>query len=166
MKNALRFLALSLALAFPAWAHAQLTLTLEKPNQAGLPGATLSYIGTLTNGGATPLFLTGSNFTLDNDNFTLDDSPFLDGLGDPASLDGGASYTGELFTVLIGANAASQIGLGTFIVIGGAEEGAQETLAVASFSAAAAPEPATLVLLTCGMTVGIVLRRRTVASRQ
>ena len=95
MKKGCRVFVACLFVIFPAAAHAQLTLRLEKPNQAGSPGATLSYIGTLTIIGAMPVFLSGDSFTLDSPNFTLDDSSFLAALGGITALNEGNSYTGE-----------------------------------------------------------------------
>jgi hypothetical protein len=154
MKTALRLLALGLLLACPTLARAQLDFTLSSPNQSGQPGDTLTFAGTLTNTGAAALFLNGDDFTLNGNGMTLDDSPFLTGA--PLSLDANQSYTGTLFTVAIDPNASFQNASGTFSILGGANDTAQDTLATQPFTVAVVPEPGGQVLLMGSLVMGVL----------
>lgn len=147
-------LILTLALLAPAPAQAQLQLALNNPFRVTIPGRLLTFTGTLTNPGATPIFLNGSTYNLTGTGLTLDDSSFL--ANAPLSLNGGESYTGEFFTILVGVNAPSQIAPGSFIVLGGTTDSAQNTVATQNIQVTVgAPEPGTQVLCLLGAGVAL-----------
>lgn len=160
MKYLRLWLAASLLLLMPAFAHAQLTLTFDTPNQSGQPGDTLTFAGTLTNTSASLLFFSGDSFTLGGTDLVLDDSPFF--LEGPLSLEAGEVFTGPLFTVQIGPSTPSQFAPGTFTILGGLNEGDQNELATSSFSVSVtAPEPSSgLLVLGTTLTAAFALRRR------
>lgn len=144
-------------------AHAQLSFTLSNPNQTGTAGATLTYEGTLTNLGSATLFLNGDIFSLAGTGLTLDDSAFFQQAPTSLSAFGtaDASYTGALFTVEIAVDAPVQNGVGTFSIVGGADENAQNTLATQTFGTSVAPEPGTFTLLAVtGLLVCCRRRKR------
>jgi hypothetical protein len=152
MKTTLRLMALGLLLACPALARAQLDFTLNLAVQFGQPGDTLTFAGTLTNTGATELFLNGDDFTLNGDGLTLDDTPFLTGA--PLSLDANQSFTGPIFTVAIDPDAPFQSAQGSFSILGGATDSAQDTLATQTFTVGVVPEPGALALLMGNIVMG------------
>jgi hypothetical protein len=142
-------------------AQAQLLFTLDNPVQAGLPGQTLTFSGTLTNSGTSEIFLNGDNFSLGGTGLTLDDTPFVDGA--PFSLAANESFSGSLFTVAIDSSAPfPQSGAGTFSIVGGVDDTAQDILASAPFQiGVTAPEPGALGLSMAGVAVlGILTARR------
>lgn len=165
MKSLRTLLAASLLLLLPAFAHAQLTLTLDTPNQSGYPGNTLTFTGTLTNTGTSLLFINGTNFNLNGVGLNFDDTEFI--LNGPLSLAAGEVFNGTFFQVQIDPVALPQVAPGSFFILGGATDTAQSTIATTNFSVAvgAAPEPAsaTLILgiaLATG-AAGRLRRRRT-----
>src|SRR5262245_38989878 len=83
-------------------ARAQLVFTFDQARLSGHRGDTLTFAATLTNTGNQELFLNGDSFNLPGVDLTLDDSPFFDTNNIPASLLGGQSASGQLFTVSIG----------------------------------------------------------------
>ncbi|HZP84608.1 MAG TPA: hypothetical protein VFB21_23435 [Chthonomonadaceae bacterium] len=149
MKKLLGLLSVGLLIVFPVLAHAQLDFTLDPAAQAGKPGDTLTFTGTLKNTGTTTLFLNGDNFTLPGTGLSLDDTAFLTGA--PLSLDGGESYTGPFFDILFDPNAPPQSVSGTFSVLGGADENALDTLASQNFGVAVVPEPMASLNLLMGL---------------
>jgi hypothetical protein len=149
-------LLLLLLLLLPTLAHAQLSFTLTTPHQVGRPGDTLSFEGTLLNSGSSELFLNGDTFSLGGTGLTLDDSPFF--VSGPASLNAGASFTGQLFTVSLDAAAPAQTAPGSFTIQGGATEGDLNDLASVPFRVTVnAPEPASGQLLVGALLVMLAL---------
>ncbi|MES2461745.1 MAG: PEP-CTERM sorting domain-containing protein [Armatimonadota bacterium] len=152
------------ALLVPTRASAQLQFTLDFSSLLGQPGSTLTYSGTLTNTGSTELFLNNNSYSLAGNFLTVDESPFFDNF--PVSLLGGETASGNLFTVLIGANETTGPHTGSFSILGGATEPSQTTLATQTFTVnvgrpSAAPEPGSLALLLPVLgTAGMALRRR------
>lgn len=165
--------ALLACLAGAPAARAQTTLTLTPAAQAGSPGSTLFFSGTLANTGMSDVFLNGDSLTFNGpaNGLTLDDSPFF--ANAPTSLgasgSGSDTFTGGLFDVSLGASAVPGTYFGTFAVTGGAGGNAQGTLASQDFSVtvepaspSAAPEPsqvAGLAFTALGLG-GLLLRAR------
>lgn len=156
-----------LLLAAPA--HAQLNLSLLPSSQAGNPGDTLNFTGTLSNPTLDSVFLNGDTPTF-NGPGTIDDSPFLfnaplsldplgttDGNGNPTGTD---TYTGPFFDVKLDPNAAPGTYFGSFVVTGGADGSAQDTVATQDFSvtvlpAAAVPEASSMISLGVLLALGL-----------
>jgi hypothetical protein len=163
MKSLRILLAASLLLFLPAFAHAQLTLTLDTPNQSGYPGDMLTFTGTLTNVGTSLLFVNGTNFTLNGTGLTFNDDDFF--LNGPVSLGAGEVFNGTFFQVQIDPVALPQVAPGSFFILGGTTDTAQNTIATTNFSVVvnAAPEPASaMLMLGIALATGAVgrLRRR------
>jgi hypothetical protein len=147
LKSLRTLLAASLLLLLPAFAHAQLTLTLDAPSLSGYPGDTLTFTGTLTNSGASLVFINGTNFNLNGTGLTFNDDDFI--LNGPLSLGAGEIFNGTFFQVQIDPVALPQVAPGSFFLLGGATDTAQSTIATTNFSVAvgAAPEPASATLM-------------------
>lgn len=143
-------------------AYAQTSLVITPSTLAGLPGDTLTYQATLANLGTDEVFLNADTFNLIGANLTLDDSPFFENF--PLSMLGGETFTGNLFTVNIG---AANPGLynGSFTILGGATDTAMNALATGNFGVqvnASAPEPATgLLILGAVLPAAALWNKRT-----
>lgn len=142
-------------------AHAQMSLVITPTTLAGLPGATLIYQATLSNLGTGEVFLNADTFNLSGANLSLDDSPFFENF--PLSMLGGETFTGNLFTVNIG---AANPGLynGTFTILGGPTDTANNPLATGNFGVqvnASAPEPTSgFLILGAVLPVAALWNRR------
>ena len=152
----------ALAFALPAAADTR-DFTLINPYTSSAPGGTVSFDATvsapLTNTGT--LFLIGDSTTVNIPGATLDDSPFL--LNFPLSLNPGDTFTGELFTVTLPASIAQGVYSGFFEIQGGSDPSSQDILGTVSYSVGVTPEPSTWLLLSTGVTLGVIslTRRRT-----
>lgn len=151
---------LLLALFGPPAAQAQtsaaLTFTLTPMAQTGAPGSTLFFTGMLSNPSLTStVFLNGDSVTFNAPvpGLTLNDAPFLSNA--PAALgpviSGSNTYSGGFFNVALGSSAAPGTYFGTFLVLGGANGSAQDTLASSSFTVivgapSPVPEPSSFAL--------------------
>ena len=143
-------------LAAPA--HAQLNLGLTPASQAGNPGDTLSFSGTLSNPSAAAVSVDGITFSFTGPTSQPDGTSFLinaplsldpmgtkDSLGNPTD-----SYSGSIFDVTIKPDAAVGTYIGTVFVVTNGYTGAQPTQADFSITvlpAAAVPEAATAISL-------------------
>ena len=154
----------ALALSTPLPARAQpLTLLLERPLATGVVApASVSFTGTLTNAGATPLFLNAASIT---SSLNVDDTPFL--LNAPASLAPGATVSVELFRALVAGGTTPGGYGGTLFVLGGANGADRTLLASASFevrvgggATSTVPEPGTSLLLAGGLAAMAAARAR------
>ena len=159
--------ALVLSTALPARAQS-LALVLEQPLVTGVvaPSA-VSFQGSLTNTGATMLFLNGTSIT---SSLSVDVTPFL--VNAPATLAPGATFSIELFRALVSGGTAPGSHGGTFYVLGGASSTESSVLASASFevrvgaATSTVPEPGTSALVAGGMAVLAMTRARRRARRR
>lgn len=158
--------ALVLATALPARAQF-LTLVLDQPLVSAVVAPTaVSFTGSLTNAGATPLFLNGASLT---SGLNASDTPFF--VLAPPVLAPGASVSGELFRVMVEGGVAPGSYGGTFYVLGGSTTSASSVLANASFEVrvvaapSVVPEPGTSALVAGGLAVLAVARTRRRARR-
>lgn len=156
--------ALLLALLASPAARAQsvspLAFTLMPPAQAGAPGTTLHFTGTLRNTTAAVVFLNGDSATLNAPALTLDDTPFL---GAPVSLapagQAGSTYTGGFFDVMIPQSALPGVFSGSFSILGGATNTANDVqasqpLSVTVGTPSPVPEASTTASLGLLLAVG------------
>ena len=156
MFKRLSSLAVLVLLALTPLAKADtVSFSLANPVQSGGPGATLSYVATVsaptTNAG--DLYLNGDTFNVTGP-LVLDDSPFLNNF--PFFLAPGDSFTGVLFNL----GGAVGMSTGTFGLLGGADGSTYNSLGSVAFTAQVTPEPSSLVLLLTGATGGLTLLRR------
>jgi hypothetical protein len=130
-------------------AHAQLNFALTPAGQAGNPGDTLQFTGTLSNPTASEVFLNGDSYSGLPAGLTLDDTPFfsnaplslqpagsMDGSGNPTD-----SYTGGFFNIAIDPSVTPGTYTGTFAITGGADSNASDTVATEDFSVTVNPSP-------------------------
>lgn len=167
MKKLINLIALT-ALAVAGAQAGSISITLDDPDQSGVPGQTLSFFGTITNTdtnpGDDPIYL---NF--DSLNFSLGDATVTDNFfaNVPISLAEGASSGDiDLFDIALADPESEPLGLytGTYGLLGGMDGGdgsAADNLAQVNFSVTATPEPTTVVLLALGLALmGLLHRRR------
>jgi hypothetical protein len=126
--------------------------------QAG-PGGVFTFSATVTNTGTSTVFLNSDSSNVDSP-ATLDDSPFFNNW--PLSLAPGVPYTGELFTVTAPAwGLGSNFYAGSFTLLGGADNGALDSLATVNFDIQVTPEPANFLLFGTGvLTLGVLTGRK------
>ena len=159
-------------LAAPA--HAQLNLDLTPASQAGNPGDTLTFSGTLSNPTTDVVSVDGMTFNFTGPTSLPDNTVFLAngplGLSPVGSVDGSGnptdSYFGSLFDVTINPDALPGTYIGTVIIPTAGYTGSQPTQADFSVTVlpAAVPEAATTVslgflLLLGGVSLCCVKRR-------
>jgi len=102
------------------------------------PGIPVTFSGTLTNTGATNVYINGDTVT---SALPFDDTPFL--LGAPVFLAPAGLFTGPLFTIFVPPGTPLGLYTGTFSVLGGDSPGASDPLTTAAFGVQVVPEPAT-----------------------
>ncbi len=107
--------------------------------QAGVP---VTFVGTVTNAGATTVYINGDNVT---SALPFDDTAFL--LGAPLSLDPAESFAGPLFDVLPGPGTPVGLYPGVFSILGGDSPGSFDVVSSAPFAVQVqiVPEPGTWI---------------------
>ena len=155
-------------LAAPA--YAQLNLVLTPASQAGNPGDTLTFSGTLSNPTTAEVSVDGASANIPGPLSTPDTTAFV--LSGPTSLkpvgsiDGTDSYSGSIFDVTINPDALPGTYTGTVLIPTAGYTGSQPTQAdfAVTVLPAAVPEAATAVslgflLLLGGVSLCWVKRR-------
>ena len=127
------------------------------------PGGMVEFTGTLTNTGATTVYLNGDVSILPYTHLTLDDSPFFNFA--PLFLAGGGVYTGPFFDVMVDALASPGTYTGSFTVQGGADANAFDNLATQSFnvkvvSGSPVPEPRGFIPMAMGLALIVAWRTK------
>jgi hypothetical protein len=157
-------LILILALS-PVAARADIvTLTLDNPVLTVSPGDTVTFLATVsapdTNSAA--VYLNGDTIDPGASPFTASDSDFFNNF--PFFLNPGDSFDGALFTVTLNPDAAVGTDYsGTFILEGGSDGSAQDTLASPNFTidaVAVTPEPSYLLAVGAGLAAVLAWRKR------
>jgi hypothetical protein len=137
---------------------ADLVFTLDQPLQTGVPGAALSFSGTLLNTNLVDTYLNGTSYNAQSSDLTLDDSAFF--TFTPLFLAPGASYSGSLFDINISPAALEGTYFGSFTVVGGPDAFTFDPLATQNFEVVVTPEPGSWLLLgTVLAGIGLRLRR-------
>jgi len=159
--------ALAVLAIIPAAVKADpVTFTLDD-NHSVAAGSSVTFFGSLSNGGPPEVFLNGLSFSFASGapgSITFDDTAFF---ALPASLTSGSS-TGlvAFFDAVVSALVPPGVYVGTVSVLGGVDENAQNILGTQEFSITVTggqdpiPEPATMLLLGSGLAGAAALRRR------
>ena len=145
------------------------TLTLNPTTTSVAPGGTATFDATISAPGmnSNPVFLNGDTVTQNGpSDLAVDDSGLFNNF--PVALVPGASATDELFTVLVPSDVADGDYSGFYVLAGGADVNAENTLAtdvftldVTSGTPAITPEPSSFALLGTGLLgVAGVMRKR------
>lgn len=162
--NSIRMLFTTTVLCLIASAsQAQITISLTPSTTMPIvPGSSISWSGTLTNTGASDLFINGDQILVNpSDPFTIDDTPLLTPV-QLFPLTAGSSYTGLLFTLTAPSFILNKNYTGSLTLLGGTDTFTTNPIGTQNFSFRAVPEPgATGLLVGVALTgAGIMLRRR------
>jgi PEP-CTERM motif-containing protein len=135
-------------------------ISLASPDETATTGDVLSFMATISNSGASSIYLNADSHTEDA-GLTVDDSPFFSNF--PISLNPGDSATAVLFAVTV--TGGPGVYSGFFDIQGGTDPSALDVLGDAPFkvtvtpAAQAVPEPSTILLMATGV-VGLIRRRK------
>lgn len=141
-------------------AQAQIDVQLAPDTLDATAGQTVTYTATLTNTTTDAVYINSDDITFGGPG-TPDDTPFL--LNFTGLLDAGQSITFQPFLNLtLDDTAAIGQYFGTFEVLGGSSEDANDLVGSVNFSVATTvPEPSSIVPLLMGMSlVGLLAHRR------
>ena len=160
-KLTLAVMTLLLTIGLMPAAHADTLNFSLTPSWGGVePGGTMTFTATVSapNSNAGDIFLNGDSANLGS--LGVDDDDFF--ANAPFFLAPGDSDTFAIFTVPIPVGTPFGTYGGYFEILGGADGGAQDTIAVTPFSVNVAPEPSSFVLFGSGLAglVGMVRRKR------
>jgi hypothetical protein len=136
------------------------TITFDQPIQAGLPGSTIEFFGTITNNTNATIFLNNDDLNLISPTLGTIDQFFATV---PVSLApngqlGDSSGNIELFDVTI--TAPFDLTPGTYTLFGGADGGAQDSLGSAGFTVEPVPEPSSIYLVLGGFSTLLPIAKR------
>jgi hypothetical protein len=145
-----------------------ITITLDQPNQVGLPGSTVEFLGTLTNNTSGTIFLNGDALNIEGLSFTITDQFFNNA---PISLAPGANSGDiELFDIAVASPLLDPAGFytGTYSLLGGIDGNGQDLLETqpTTFSVdtapptSAVPEPTSIALLLTGASALLPITRK------
>jgi hypothetical protein len=147
--------------------RADINVTLDNPDQTGVPGTTLQFFGTITNSGVDTVFLNSDNINFTSaPSFSVNDLFFSNV---PISLGGGQSSGDiELFDISLSTPFTDPFVLygGSYTLTGGVDAGSQDVLATANFSVTATeslsttPEPGFLIPVALGLCGLLFAKRR------
>jgi hypothetical protein len=152
--------ALCLVLNVETAAAVPITFTLSSSLLSSVPGATVTFTGTITETGGSVAFLNGDNFTVASP-LSLNDTLFF--LNTPPLLTSLQSITAPFFTVFVPAGTAPGLYSGTFTILGGTSPASFTTLGSQQFAVSVTeiPEPgAAWLLLLSGATHACRVARR------
>jgi hypothetical protein len=132
-------------------AEAQINFVFLPETMTASPGGQTTYAATVTNNGPNTVYINNDNITFDGP-ASVDDSPFVSAFTGP--LAAGQSITNQgILTLTVDTTAAPNAYLGSFNILGGDSDSANNPLASQNFElvVAAVPECSSLQLLTLGL---------------
>ena len=120
-------------------------------------GGTVTFSATLTNTGATNLFLNGDSLSIAPP-LLLNDAKFF--LNTPQFLTAGQSVTAPILDVTAASGSTFGLHVGSMSILGGANASELTTQATQTFAVNVVPEPGGLTLLLVGLSALGWVRRR------